>query len=78
MGEGRALQTSNCFSIDKKNVNKVSLSLDSFFFFSFAGWVDLGRLNCVLFFFHGFSSFCWFKDRGNAAAVTETGSVWQL
>lgn len=84
MGEGRALQTSNYFSVAKENVNRRSALawtlcfISSSFFFSFAGWVELGRLNCVLFLLPGFPSSCPPSDRGNAAAVTETGNAWQL
>lgn len=80
-GGGEGLADQQLFlSCQGKCKQEVSLSLDSFvlFFSPFAGWVDLGRLHCVLFFFCGFPSFCQFKGRGNAAVVTETGSAWQL
>lgn len=55
MEEGRALQTGNYFSVAKENVNRRSALTETLcFIFPFVGWVDLGRLNCVLFFFLGF------------------------
>lgn len=59
MGEGRTLPTGNYFSVAKENVNRRSALAETLcFIFPFVGWVDLGRLNCVLFLFLGFPSSC--------------------